>query len=253
MLRHLTVALVVLAAPACAFSPAEVRTLLAAGSPMTVDRRFGVQDVMGFAGVGRDRLTIVCAGFPADQARKFLGAGSRIVVDGSIPAAELLQLAAIGRGRVIVSPGGVNQQVLAQMTAYGCPKLATDGGSTFADKMKSLQAGEQAVADSALSVRDVQQLIAVGRARMHVFAKGFTPVDIGSFVRAGAIVWVDSSLPSPEVLGLARAGGKRVIVRTNGFSLDALRSFAGAGAHIVFAFDAAREIARARNFEQLHQ
>jgi hypothetical protein len=257
MLRILSAALIVcaLAAPACAFSADEVRALLSASSnaPVTIDRRFNEQEVLALVNAGRARVTVVCAGFSADQPRRFLSMGGRIVVDSTVPATELLQLAAIGRGRVVVSPGGVNAQVLAQMKAYGCPTLATNGGSTFEEKMRSLRNGEQAVADSAMSVREIQQLIAVGGARMHVFAKGFSPTEANNFVRSGAIVWVDSSLPTPVVLALARAGNKRVIVRTSGFAFDALKSFAAAGAHVVFAFDAAkRETARSANFDQLH-
>lgn len=254
--RMLVAALVLtLSSMASAFTAPEVRSIVQAGGRLTVDQRFSALEVSGFLSAGGQRVTVIARGFTPADVRGFLAQGALLVLDATMPSADLLDIASAGRTRVTVDPQGLAPDVLRRVVTAGANLLAGTGGATYKDKLATVTNGGQAGIDASFPIRDVTNLIAVGRVRVHVKAKGFGIGELQLFTQMGAIVWVDASTPAPEISGLASSGQGRIVVRSAGFTSAMLQSFAAKGAHIVIAFDdakAGRDAVRAAKFDQLH-
>ena len=242
--------LLVLAPVAQGFTALEARQVVTAGGRLTVDNRFTPADVLTLVAAGGTRVTVLGRGFAPGDVRSFLAAGAALVIDGTMPSKDLLDVASIGRARVTVDPAGLAPDVLRRVVSAGANLMAGTGGNTFAEKMQTVQNGGQAAVDASYSVRDVSNIVAVGRVRVHVMGKGFKPGDLQLFAQMGAIVWVDVTTPSPEIMTLASTGASRIVVRSSGFKAAELIAFAQRGAQIVMAFD--RDSTRAAKFDLLH-
>lgn len=239
----------VLAASARAFTVNEVKTLVATGCQVTVDKRFSKEDIAVVVAQGGGRITVICAGLELEDARTYLGAGAIIVPDGAYGVQNILALARLGGRRVRVDPATLSPEVVKQAQAAGALVLAGPGGAGVEEKMETLRHGGQCVVDSSMSVRDTANLIAAGRTRVHVIATGIAMANLRMYAQAGAMVWLDPSFKPEEVVALAQIGGDRIVVRAAGFALKDLESFARARAHICFAFDRAH--ARETTFEKI--
>jgi hypothetical protein len=248
-MREFLVLMVMCATAAVAGPMDDVKVVLGTNCPITVDKRFSGADIDTIIAAGRGRITVICSGFTAEDAKRFASKGAIIVVDASHGVNEVINLARAFRNRVRVDGATVSADTVKQAQAAGALILAGTGGSSASEKAQTINRGGQCVADSSLPVRDVMNLIAAGRNRVHVIATGFSTGDVRSFVQTGAIVWVDPSFKPEDVVSLARAGKDRLIVRAAGFPVEHLKSFGQAGAHVVFAFDRAK--ARASTFEQM--
>lgn len=242
--------LLALVSMAHAFVASDVLAVITAGGRITVDSRFTAVDAISFARAGTSRVTVIGRGFKPADIRTVLAAGGGVVVDGTFPAQELMDIASLGRARVLVDPAGLSPEVLRHVVSSGASLLAGTGGNTLAEKMQTVQNGGQAALDASYSPRDIGNIIAIGRARVHVIGRGFKFGDLQLFTQMGAIVWVDVSTPSPEISTMASTGGGRIIVRSAGFTSAELVSFSRKGAHIVMGFD--RDAQRASKFAELH-